>query len=89
VTQNHSQTRDQAQIHFFTRRCCERFDDDIREPGARGETFQSIENEHEDARRFAQDAEYVRRANVPAPDAPDIDPFALATRNPVGIEPSK
>src|SRR5207249_3198503 len=46
---------------------------------ARGKSFQRVHGEYENARPFAQHAEDVRRADVPAADGADVQ--ALRTRD--------
>ena len=63
------------QVFNLIRRDRKQLNDEIRKPGTRGETFQSVHHKHEDARRFAENAKDIGRADVAAANGADVNPL--------------
>src|SRR5207247_1548495 len=74
VAKDHSQAGD-AQILGLLRACLERLDHGIHQPRASGETFQAVKHKNENPGRFAENAEHIRRSDVPAAHGAYVHPF--------------
>ena len=73
MAQHGTDAGDDSQILNLFRRDRKQLNHEIREPGARGESLESVRHEHEAAGGYAENAKGIGRADVAAANGADVN----------------